>query len=213
MKFLAKRRWRLLILGAALLLILVSRSFLYANFVQPIALFLWAAWRVMASINQSVYWTLLLAGGMLPLIWMMFSTKGPAARSAYHQEPLPPGRVEHWELMLAGANGSQKDRERLLEEWDRLLQSVEARASRSDANGVSGADPDRTESQQGASHFTARPAPVRQRAAQIPGLLQFLPESLQRRLTHDTKTDDRWIREHLRWMESELDIPNGNQDD
>jgi 4-amino-4-deoxy-L-arabinose transferase-like glycosyltransferase len=210
MKFLAKRRWRLLILGAALVLILVSRSFLYATFVQPIALFLWAAWRVMVSVNQNVYWTLLLAGGLIPLIWLLFSTQRSVARSAYNQEPLPPGRVEHWELLLAGANGSQKDRERFREQWDQLLQSVEARASRSDANGVSGADPDRTESQPGASHFTARPAPVRQRAAQIPGLLQLLPESLQRRLARFSKTDDRWMREQLKWMESELDIPNGN---
>jgi hypothetical protein len=210
MKFLVKRRWRLLILGAALILILVSRSFLYANFVQPIALFLWAAWRVMASVNQNVYWALLLAGGMLPLIWMMFSTKGPVARSAYDQEPLPPGRVEQWELLLAGAKGSQKERERFHEEWDRLLQSVGAQASRSGANGVSGTDPDRIKSQSSASHLTARPVPLRQRAAQIPGLLQLLPGSLRRRLTRFSKTDDRWIREQLKWMESELDIPNGS---
>lgn len=209
MQFVGKRRWRLLILGVALVLILVSRSFLYANFVQPIALFLWAAWRVMASVNQNVYWTLLLAGGLLPLIWMIFSANEPVTPSAYHQEPLPPGRVEYWQRLLAGAHGGKKDRERFREEWDRLLQSVEAQASRSDTNDVSEDVPGQDESLPEVSRWSAKSALRWGRAPKIPGLLALLPESLQRRLARFTKTDDRWIRESLRWMESELDIPNG----
>jgi hypothetical protein len=213
MQFLAKRRWRLLILGVALVLILASRSFLYVNFVQPITLFLWAAWRVMASVNQNVYWSLLLALGLLPLIWMIFSDKGSVTRSAYRKEPLPPGRVDQWELLLAGANGNQKERERLNEEWDRLLQSVQAQAKRSETNDISGDTRDQTGSSPEVPRQITAAAPKRGHAPQLPGILLLLPESLQRRLTRFIKTEDRWIRESLRWMESELDIPNGNQDD
>ena len=213
MQFLAKRRWRLLILGAVLVLILASRSFLNINFVQPITLFLWAAWRVMASVNQNVYWTLLLVVGLLPVIWMMFSDKGSVARSAYQQEPLPPGRVEQWELLLAGANGSQDERDRLHEEWGRLLQSVEAQAGRSELNEVSRVDRDLTGSLPEVSRQITSAAAKRGHAPQIPRIFQLLPESLQRRLARIIKTDDRWFRASLRWMESELDIPDGNQDD
>lgn len=213
MQFLAKRRWRFLILGVALLLILVTRSYLHANFVQPIALFLWAAWRVMASVNQNVYWTLLLVLGLLPLIWTMFSDKGSVTRSAYHQEPLPPGRVEHWELLLAGANGSQKDRERLHEEWDRLLQSVEAQEGRSEQNDGSRDARDPTGSSPEVPRQMATAAPERWHAPQVPGIFLLLPDSLQRRMSRFMKTDDRWIRESLRWMESALDNPNDNQND
>ncbi len=212
MQFAAKRRWRLIILGTALVLILASRSLLYANFVQPIALFLWAAWRVMASVNQSVYWTLLLLVGLLPLIWMTFSRRETVARSAYHQEPLPPSRVEHWQHLLAGANGSQKDRERLHDEWDRLLQSVEAKPGPSDTNDLDRDDHGQAGSLLPASDQAHNTAPGRGHAPQVPGSLRWLPESVQRRLTRFTKTNDRWILESLSWMESELDIAHGNQD-
>jgi hypothetical protein len=210
MQFFYKRRWRLIILGVALILILVSRSILYVNFVQPIALFIWTAWRVMASVNQNVYWTLLLVVGLLPLIWMIFSTDRSVARSAYRQDPLPPRRVEHWEHLLAGADGSQKDQERFHEEWDKLIQSVEAQASRSDKDVFSGDAPGQTGPQPETSYKTTRIAPERGRFPPIQKLWLLLPESVQHRLTRFKKTDDRWIRESLRWMETELDIPNGN---
>jgi hypothetical protein len=207
MQFVVKRRWRLLILGVALALILISRSFLYVNFVQPIALFLWAAWRVMASVNQNVFWTLLLTGGLIPLIWMIFSAKGSVARSAYHQEPLPPGRVEHWEFLLSGANSSQKSRERLREEWGELLQSVMAHSNRADTVDYSGGDNTYIESLPEGLRRIVKPAGRRESVPQIQRILQLLPESVRPRLERNTKTDDRWIRESLRWMESELDIP------
>ena len=211
MQFLAKRRWRLFIIGAVLVLILASRSFLYVTFVQPITIFLWAAWRVMGSVNQNVYWTLLLALGLLPLIWMMFSNKGSAARSAYLQEPLPPGHIEQWELLLAGANGSQKERERFHEEWDRLLQSVEAQAGRSELIDVSQDARAQVGSSPKVPSQIASAAPERWHAPQVPGIFLLLPDSLQRRMSRFIKTDDRWIRESLRWMESALDNPNDNQ--
>jgi hypothetical protein len=204
MQFIRKRRWRLLNLGVILVLIVTSRSFINVYFVQPIALFLWAAWRVLASVHQNVYWTLLLVGGFLPLVWMIFSAKGVTARSAYRQDPLPPGRVEYWEQLLAGVHGNQKDQERVRKEWGMLIQSVMAQAGWSNRDDFSGDD---IESLAEVSRWITRPASGPGRVPWVQKFKQRLPQSFQQCLTSMMNTDDPWIRDSLRWMESELDIP------
>jgi hypothetical protein len=207
MQFIRKRKWRLLIIGFVLVLIVIFRSFLYGNFVHPIALFLWAAWRVLASVHQNVYWTLLLAGGFLPLIWMIFSAKGATARSAYRQDPLPPGRVEHWERLLAVAHGSRKDQERLRAEWDKLLQSVVAQAGRSNMNDYPGDDAGGIEYSPESTLLIARNTSEHGRVPWVQKCTRWLPPSIRQHLRPMIKINDQWIRDSLGRMESELDIP------
>jgi hypothetical protein len=210
MQFLPKRRGRILVLVLVLALIGCFRSFFFDNLVQPIALFLWAAWRVLASIHQNVYWVLLLAGGLTPLLWLILSRGGENARSAYRLDPLPPGRVEHWEVLLAGAEVSDQGRERLRDEVAGLYQSVSARAARSATDGSDGeaADP--------GSELPDEFPGLRSSGLRAPGagrvplthkIQHRLPYRLQRRM-RVFHTDSLWLRKSLQWMEKELDIPN-----
>ncbi len=52
--------WLLVIVGVGLFLAVLFRTFIYTNFIMPIALLLWLLWRVVLSVHQALYWGLLI---------------------------------------------------------------------------------------------------------------------------------------------------------
>ena len=59
MKISRRTVWISLILGLILLVGLLFPSFIQDNFITPIALVVWLFWRILQSVDQKIYWVLL----------------------------------------------------------------------------------------------------------------------------------------------------------
>ena len=64
--------WLLVILGFGLLLGIVFRDWVLANFVRPMAVVLLVAWRLVLSIHQAVYWGLVLLAAAAVACYRLF---------------------------------------------------------------------------------------------------------------------------------------------
>ncbi len=72
--------------------------------VRPVAISLWATWRIIISVDQGVYWILLIALCSLLMI-RVFSASDPVAPAASDEQPAKqrPTRVEHWRRLFRSA--------------------------------------------------------------------------------------------------------------
>ncbi len=73
-----------LILGILVCLGILFRDFLFENFIRPISLMVWILLRVLSSVDQNIYWGVLLFAGLILLLLRLGRTPGGA-----EQEPPP----------------------------------------------------------------------------------------------------------------------------
>ena len=78
--------------GLALLLAFTFRVFLLENVVRPIALIFWLFWRVLQSIDQRVFWSVLLFAALMFAFIRL---------SAQALGEIPPPPVQHYNAILA----------------------------------------------------------------------------------------------------------------
>jgi hypothetical protein len=90
----------LLLLGLVLLLGFLFRVFILENFVKPVALVFWLIWRVLLSIDQGVYWSLL-------ILLAVFYAFIHFARGWVSTKPTPPldsnltlETVDYWRMFI-----------------------------------------------------------------------------------------------------------------
>jgi hypothetical protein len=95
-----RRTCALIFLGLALLLSFLFRSFVLDNFVRPLALVLWVFWRVLLSVDQRLYWGVLIISALV----YVFIRVGQELTSAEHPLPLDPNvtmdTVDYWQLSV-----------------------------------------------------------------------------------------------------------------
>lgn len=89
-----------LLLGFSLLLGVLFRSFILDNFVRPVALVFWLIWRILLSVNQQIYWGLLIASA---LVYTFFRL----AQGLVDIKPTPPSdsnltlyNVDYWRTSI-----------------------------------------------------------------------------------------------------------------
>jgi hypothetical protein len=200
---------RMLALLFLLSLTVGFRSFLMAYLIEPAALFFWVVWRIAASVDQNVYWALLIVLGFFPIIRLLQSASNLTHGSTYQQETPPRGRVEHWRKQIEeGATGRRGH--------DSLRKSL--RALSSDLLAQSGIEmaPDRG----GAGNPLH--TPINARVFQLlwdngaaAGGFQASVSSRASRWFRNLasalrRPDYGWVDETLTWMETELDIHDEN---
>jgi len=191
-------------------LIFAFRAFITAAIIQPLALLLWALWRLLASVDTHLYWALAVVLLAVPALRLALPSTPDRRRSAYAQQEPDPGRVARWKRMLE-AWPDEEPRSALEANLAAMLRSVLLGAGRPGRSGAghaaslpgslpiqaqrllrAGTDPDSTES------------PPRTRVSRA-----LLPR--MGRVVHRLfKPDDSWIEETLDWMEVELDIHEDN---
>ncbi len=206
------RRRSLLVLAACIVLLVVFRLQLMTFVLEPIALLLWAAWRIVAAVDQHVYWILLVIIAAALLLRLIPSdADGAPVHPSYRASARPLSRIESWQAVLGKAHAPQSDREGLRHQLQKLgvavveaterhrQQDLWAKAVASDSGNL----PDSLRRLFLA--FDAKPGA----AARLRGwLAQLLPPALRLRLAAgDNRRDFRIADEILAWMEADLEIP------
>ncbi len=103
---------------------LIFQSSVSKYFVQPVALAFWAAWRIILSINQEIYWSGLIIVGLL-LALRLAPTRGQApSRYQYDEHPKPVPELEKWYSLLTSAPYQASDSLEVNEYLHRLFASL-----------------------------------------------------------------------------------------
>lgn len=90
----------IILLGLVLFSGVLFRSFILEILVRPLALVVWLSWRVLLSVDQKVYWALLV---FLALFYALIClVPGPAAsgRSAPTEPSITLDRVRDWQMSI-----------------------------------------------------------------------------------------------------------------
>lgn len=93
----------ILILLGVLALSIGFRTLTASVIVQPIAVLAWAAWRILLSVDQDVYWLMLLLACTVAAISLLPSPRRGERQQAYARDFLPPAPVAYWRGRLEAA--------------------------------------------------------------------------------------------------------------
>ena len=109
-----------LVLGTALLFPAV----LLKGIIEPIAAVLWAAWRVVTSVQQGVYWGALIVGYVILIIRFLPRENSDPASPAYRHRNEPRTQVERWQALLKGTGVGADESVNLRESLMNLVAST-----------------------------------------------------------------------------------------
>ncbi len=93
----------ILILLGVLALSIGFRTLATSVIVQPIAVLAWAAWRILLSVDQDVYWLIVLLACTVAAISLLPSPRRGQGQQAYARDFLPPAPVAYWRRRLEAA--------------------------------------------------------------------------------------------------------------
>lgn len=125
-----------LLIGLCLGITLVFPAFLVTGVLQPVAVSLWLAWRMVTSVDQSTYWALLI---LICCVWLVRvlppgSRKHAAPASADVQEPIT--SISHWQALLRSAQHTDAGEAALRENLQELLEEVVGDGEHAGATGL-----------------------------------------------------------------------------
>lgn len=123
-------RYLALLLGLAVLLALAlfNQPLVMAWLVAPIARFLWLIVRTFLSIDQGIYWILLVFTVFILTLWMIPGRQEVYRRPSYGQTGEQEDRVAYWSALLEAADESVEGRLQLQSRLRGLQESVDALA-------------------------------------------------------------------------------------
>ncbi len=106
-------------------------SVLVTSVLQPIVVSLWLAWRLVASVDQSAYWALLILIGCIWLVRVLPAgrPKRAAAASGDMQEPI--ATISRWQALLRNAQRTNAGEEALRTNFQELAEAILGREDRS----------------------------------------------------------------------------------
>ncbi len=115
------------------------RSFFMANIIEPIAVLCWALWRIVTSVNQNIYWVILIIVCLIMAHRLIPVGKDRLPNPAYSYKYKSPNRVEYWQTLITESALGEGESERLRANLENLLISVDAKSGRTaskDSDGV-----------------------------------------------------------------------------
>ena len=135
-----KIRWRFIFLSLAMVAFLaiayLNRTLFLTYLIKPIAHILWLVYKTFLSIDQEVYWALLILIALIVISLMIPDHRVDIYRPAYANSVPINDRVVYWETLLKSAEESEFDRLALQLELKALNLSVEALAEGNDAEDI-----------------------------------------------------------------------------
>ena len=112
-------------------LVVIFRSSLLTNIVEPVVLILWLFWRIISSVDQSIYWVILIIFCTILVIRIIPYRKERTSNSAYDYSYTPVSRVEYWQKLIIDADLGKNESEYLRDSLKELLINVISQAERS----------------------------------------------------------------------------------
>ena len=101
------------------------RSFLFPNLILPVAQFFWAIYRVFVSVNQRVYWVLLVGFVIFLAYRILFSIPKEAQDKYLAEAEKPVRREQFWlETISKAVKNKEGARELLHRQFGQLFRSV-----------------------------------------------------------------------------------------
>jgi hypothetical protein len=200
-----QNNWRpLLVLSLVLGLIIYFQSFLITNIIEPIAVLFWALWRIISSVHQNYYWTILILISSMLLIHFIPFRKNTSGL-AYPEERSAPNRVEDWLRLMDNASDGTSETEYLRDSLKRLLISI-YQVERSHAIKVDEAViPEAALLPESVHRYLFAAKRKHDRRRQI---LLFIPKWFRRWVSQAFQIDNSAIEDTLTWMESMMEISN-----
>jgi len=202
-----------LIIVIFVILVVSFRSFLLANIIEPIALLLWAIWHVISSVDQHIYWVILIVIYSILAIRLLPSGIEDSHESAYGRMDQSPSRVDYWQSLIKDAALGSDENERLHGNLKNLLLTVvdqDERAETVELEDViaKGKTPLSLTTQRllFPQNEADRNFPVGQRLK----FLYFGPRWLRGWANRFVHQDYTLMDETLRWMEIELELNDEN---
>lgn len=113
-------------------LVLWNRVFFITFFIEPIARILWLIYRTLLSIDQEIYWALLILSALSLVIRMFPDHTESSILSAYQYSIQENDRVVYWETLLKSAEGNKSDRLMLQHNLETLQRSMSAQSIEND---------------------------------------------------------------------------------
>lgn len=200
-----QNNWRLLLgPGLFLGLLIYFRSFLITNIFEPIAILFWALWRIITSVDQNYYWTILILISAMLLIRFL-PLKRNTSRLAYRAEQRLPNRVEDWLRLMKNACDGTDETEYLRDSLKRLLVSIYQAEQSHSLNTDEGSMPEAALLPETVHRFLF---PVKGKHDYRLQILLFTPKWIRRRVSKVFQIDNSPIEETLAWMESMMEINN-----
>jgi hypothetical protein len=192
------------LLALALLVALVDsfRTFFVTNIIQPIALMCWAIWRIIISVDQSVYWIVLIVVCSIPVLRLIPRDNAHRPKAAYDYKYQTRNRVEYWKTLITDATLGKEDAENLRESLKKLLGSVIPH--------IEGADPtdleEATEIEKVPLSPRARRFLLSSNESKYLSIISVSPRWLRKWVAKFTARDSTALNEILEWMETEMEI-------
>ena len=192
----------LLVLGGLVVAALGFPALLRDYLVTPVAISLWAIWRLIISVDQTVYWILLMALCSLLMI-RVFSAPAQVVPASTEQDTKLQTRVQHWRRLFGKVGRTREDDAALRASLRTLLIASISQAGRPAGNELH---------QALVSRHISLPAPIQEylgvdesgnsRPVQPSSLL----ERVRRWRRAPTIRKDGAIEDILQWMEAALEI-------
>jgi hypothetical protein len=171
-----------------------------AYFFEPLALVVWVFWRLLASVDQIIYWVALIVVCIILVVRLMPFGQEKKSNSKYDYTYEPLDRVGHWQKLLSEAPLGTVESENLRKNLQKVMNSVFTQNEIANSKELS----DRLLSDnellsEEARHFLSS-------TRQKEWFSLFLPGWLRKRVRISTYREYALIEEILRSMEADLEI-------
>ncbi len=199
----------LLLLSMLAAALIGFRSVFVPYLVEPIAALLWAAWRLILSVDQNTYWGLLILVCVIVTVRVFATgTSGsPSAESSRRHEPR--ALVERWQSALADKTFGQEHETELRSSLSNLLASMLGQTEEASAANL--------RATLASKRITLPPAAQRYLfadaveekltgGARLLRLWQLLPAPIRGWIGNRVSPDRNQIRELIQWMEFYMEL-------
>lgn len=190
------------------------RSFFMANIIEPIAVLFWTFWRIIISVNQNIYWMILIIICLMFVLRLVPIENDNQPNPAYTYKYRSPNRVEYWQALINESILGKEDGERLRVNLENLLTSVNTKSGRT---GSKDSDAVTAKGQRQLSLRAMRflfPQKQSEGAFFLGHQLDiksFVPKRLQRWAGKFVPQDTTTIAEILEYMETEMEMSHAGQ--
>ena len=181
------------------------------NIIEPIALVFWVLWRIVWSIDQNIYWSILVVIYTILFIRIIPYLKDTYHISAYEYTEESINRVEYWKTVIEDDGLGMKKSDQLHDSINELLLSVITEEKQYESKELETMIAGRkmSFSPQASSYLYPskdkhRFHPTHHRRS----IISLMPKWIRSRVRKYIHQDYSLVDEILTWMENELEINN-----